>query len=42
MDITEDSINPIINFFHKLLGNNLWILPAALAFASWIMPDTPF
>ena len=37
MDITEDSINPIINFFHKLLGNNLWILPAALAFASWIV-----
>lgn len=35
MGIEEDSINPIISFLHKLLGNNLWILPVSIAIASW-------
>ncbi len=35
MSIEEDSINPIISFLHKLLGNNLWILPVSVAIASW-------
>lgn len=35
MSLEEETINPIINFFHKLLGNNLWILPVAVAIASW-------
>ena len=34
MSFEEDTINPIINFLHKLLGKNLWILPVALAFSS--------
>lgn len=43
MSIDEDTINPIINFFHKLLGNNLWIIPVSVGIASWciycIYPD---
>lgn len=35
MSFEEDTINSIINFLHKLLGKNLWILPVALAFSSW-------
>lgn len=35
MNLEEETINPIINFLHKLLGNNLWILPIAIAIASW-------
>ena len=35
MSLEEETINPIINFFHKLLGNNLWILPVAVTIASW-------
>lgn len=34
---TEESINPIVEFFHKFLGGNLWILPLALTISSWIM-----
>ena len=34
MSFEEDTINPIINFLHKLLGKNLWILPVVLAFSS--------
>ncbi len=37
MSIEEDTINPIVNFIHKLLGNNLWILPVSIAIASWII-----
>lgn len=37
MDVNEEAINPIVNFFHKLLGNHLWILPAALGVTGWIM-----
>lgn len=37
MEISEDTLNPIVTFLHKLLGNNLWILPTALAVTSWIM-----
>lgn len=35
MNMEEEIINPLINFFHKLLGDNLWILPIAVAIASW-------
>lgn len=37
MSLEEDTINPIINFFHKLLGTNLWILPVSVAVSSWIL-----
>ncbi len=37
MNIEEDSLNPIITFFHKLLGNDLWIIPISVAIASWII-----
>lgn len=35
MSLEEDSISPIINFLHKLLGSNLWILPISFAIGSW-------
>ncbi len=35
MNLEEETLSPIIKFFHKLLGNNLWILPVAVAIASW-------
>lgn len=37
MSLVEESITPIISFLHKLLGNNLWILPVAFAIGSWCM-----
>lgn len=33
----EDAANPIVEFFHKLLGRNLWILPTALSISSWFI-----
>lgn len=33
----EDTANPIVEFFHKLLGRNLWILPTALSISSWFI-----
>lgn len=31
----EEAANPIVEFFHKLLGRNLWIVPTAISLSSW-------
>lgn len=33
----EEAINPVVDFFHKLLGRHLWIVPTAISATSWIV-----
>lgn len=33
----KDVITSVVSFLHKLLGHNLWILPVAIAIASWYL-----
>lgn len=37
MDADKYVVNPILLFLQKLLGRQLWILPLAIAIASWIV-----